>query len=183
MPEDCSTAALAAIASWLAWRALSALCLTVLVSSSMDAAVSSSELACSSVRDDSSWLPAAIWALAVPTESTPKRTSETTRTRRSRMRCIAASSWAISSRPSTTIVRVRSPSAIAFDASTACCSDRVMVLASMMPKAMANPVPSSMAVPARVRKTPYRAVAASNSFLASVNCSSISASTPSPTGL
>jgi hypothetical protein len=39
--------------------------LTVEVSSSIEAAVCSSELACSSVREDRSWLPAAIWPEAV----------------------------------------------------------------------------------------------------------------------
>ena len=62
-------------ASWLAWRALSAFCLTVLVSSSIEAAVCSSELACSSVRDDRSWLPVAIWLEAVAIVSVPVRTS------------------------------------------------------------------------------------------------------------
>ena len=47
-------------ASWLAWRALSAFCFTVEVSSSIEEAVSSSELACCSVRDDRSRLPEAI---------------------------------------------------------------------------------------------------------------------------
>ena len=50
----------AAPASALAWRALSAFWRTVEVSSSIDEAVSSSELACSSVRDDRSRLPCAI---------------------------------------------------------------------------------------------------------------------------
>ena len=50
-------------ASWLAWRALSAFCLTVEPSSSIDAAVSSSALACCSVRWHRSSLPWAIWAL------------------------------------------------------------------------------------------------------------------------
>ena len=45
--------------------ALSAFCFTVLVSSSIEEAVSSSELACSSVRCDRSALPAAIWPEAV----------------------------------------------------------------------------------------------------------------------
>jgi len=44
-------------ASWLACRAFSAFCLTVAVSSSIEEAVSSSELACSSVRCDRSALP------------------------------------------------------------------------------------------------------------------------------
>jgi hypothetical protein len=65
-PWAATVEALTAI--WLAWRALSAFWRTVELSSSMDAAVSSSALACSSVRPDRSWLPAAICALA---EATP----------------------------------------------------------------------------------------------------------------
>ncbi len=60
-------------ASELAWRALSAFCFTMLVSSSMLEAVSSSELACSSVRCDRSALPAAISCAAERTESLPRR--------------------------------------------------------------------------------------------------------------
>jgi hypothetical protein len=81
VPTTCSTTAPprsatpdAACASRLAWRALSAFCLTVEVSSSIDAAVSSSELACCSVRLERSWLPAAICWLAVPIASVPLRT-------------------------------------------------------------------------------------------------------------
>ncbi|MNC14037.1 hypothetical protein D3C75_618030 [compost metagenome] len=44
-------------ANWLAWRAFSAFCLTVAVNCSMLAAVSSSEAACCSVREDRSLLP------------------------------------------------------------------------------------------------------------------------------
>jgi hypothetical protein len=44
----------------LAWRALSAFCFLVALSSSIDAAVFSSALACSSVWADQSWLP---WAI------------------------------------------------------------------------------------------------------------------------
>ena len=51
----------AEMASLLAWLEFSALCLTVEVSSSIDAAVSSSELACNSVLDDRSRLP---WAIS-----------------------------------------------------------------------------------------------------------------------
>ena len=68
-------------ANWFAWRALSAFCLTVLVSSSMEAAVCASELACSSVRDDKSTLPAAIWLEAVAMVSVPWRTWPTIPTR------------------------------------------------------------------------------------------------------
>ena len=62
----------------LASRAELALCSTVLVSSSMDAAVSSRLLACDSVRADRSWLPLAISLDATCTPSTSRRTSETT---------------------------------------------------------------------------------------------------------
>ena len=54
----------APIASWLAWRALSAFCLTVEVSSSIDDAVSSRLDACYSVRRERSALPAAICCVA-----------------------------------------------------------------------------------------------------------------------
>ena len=49
-------AAVALPASWVAWRAVSALCLTVAVISSIDAAVCCRLLACSSVR----WLRSAL---------------------------------------------------------------------------------------------------------------------------
>ena len=61
----------AASASWLAWWALSAFWRTVEVSSSIEAAVSSSELACCSVRADRSRLPAAISFDAVAIERVP----------------------------------------------------------------------------------------------------------------
>ena len=65
-------------ASWLAWRAVSADWLTVAVSCSMLAAVSSRLEAVCSVRADRSWLPLAISTDADETESTPWRTSLTT---------------------------------------------------------------------------------------------------------
>ncbi|MCW0461631.1 hypothetical protein NB717_002699 [Xanthomonas sacchari] len=55
----CEATAAAPVASWLAWRACSAFCLTVEVSSSIEAAVSSRLAACCSVRRDRSSLPAA----------------------------------------------------------------------------------------------------------------------------
>ncbi len=58
-PPWVATAA-APTASWLAWRACSAFCLTVAVSSSSEAAVSSRLAACCSVRRDRSSLPVAI---------------------------------------------------------------------------------------------------------------------------
>ena len=57
-PLMATTLALSAI--WLPWRALSAFCFTVLVSSSIDAAVSPSALDCRSVRLEKSLLPCAI---------------------------------------------------------------------------------------------------------------------------
>ncbi|QJD90896.1 hypothetical protein HH213_12885 [Duganella dendranthematis] len=71
--------------------------MTVLVSSSIDDAVSSSALACSSVRDDRSRLPAAISVDAVVIVSVPLRTSPTMRTRLADMRCSACSSLPVSS--------------------------------------------------------------------------------------
>ena len=84
-------------ASWLAWRALSAFCLTVEVSSSIEAAVSSSELACCSVRDDRSRLPVAICALAVDTFATTPCTCCSDACRAVRMPSIARSSRPVSS--------------------------------------------------------------------------------------
>ncbi|MNN34202.1 hypothetical protein D3C81_1479970 [compost metagenome] len=61
-PPRCAARA-AVAASWLAWRALSAFWPTVAVSCSMLEAVSSSEAACSMVREDKLRLPSAIsWA-------------------------------------------------------------------------------------------------------------------------
>ncbi|MCW0405832.1 hypothetical protein NB689_002989 [Xanthomonas sacchari] len=56
----CEATAAAPAASWLAWRAYSAFCLTVEVSSSIEAAVRSRLAACCSVRRDRSPLPLAI---------------------------------------------------------------------------------------------------------------------------
>ncbi len=84
-------------ASWLAWRALSALCRTVLVSCSMAAAVCCSELACSSVREDRSWLPASISFDAVAMLSVPARTRPTTCARLVFMSLSACSNCPVSS--------------------------------------------------------------------------------------
>ena len=82
----CATTALpraaisdAPCASWLAWRALSAFWRTVDVSSSIDAAVSSSAPACCSVRADRSALPWLISVLATATLSELWRTRASTR--------------------------------------------------------------------------------------------------------
>ncbi len=81
----CTATVEALCANWLAWRALSAFCLTVEESSSMLAAVSSRALAWLSVRALRSWLPWAIWLLAAATDSEPERTVATTLARLSRM--------------------------------------------------------------------------------------------------
>jgi hypothetical protein len=60
----------------------------VLVSSSIDDAVSSSELACDSVRDDKSILPDAISVDALEIASVPVRTSPMIFAMLSRMDCM-----------------------------------------------------------------------------------------------
>ncbi|CUJ76485.1 Uncharacterised protein [Achromobacter xylosoxidans] len=109
-PRSATSDALAA--SWFAWRALSAFCLTVEASSSIEAAVSSSEAACCSVRLDRSVLPAAISCEPVLISSTPRRTEETVRVRLSCMRLRAANNWPISLVLRTSTRAVRSPPAM-----------------------------------------------------------------------
>ncbi|KGS00044.1 hypothetical protein X948_3588 [Burkholderia pseudomallei MSHR5608] len=98
-------------ASPLACCAFSAFCRTVDVSSSMLAAVSCSDAACSSVREDRSRLPAAIWPDAVATASLPMRTRSTTRFRLSFMSPSALSNCPVSSFDAAPMCVVRSPSA------------------------------------------------------------------------
>ncbi len=76
-------------ASWLAWLALSAFCCTVDISSSMAEAVSSSELACCSVREDRSRFPLAISRVAVPMVSDAPRMRPMVCTSAPRMRPMA----------------------------------------------------------------------------------------------
>src|SRR5450830_999295 len=102
----------AAPASALAWRALSAFCRTAEVSCSIEEAVSSSELACSSVRDDRSRLPWAISLEAVWMVSVPERTWLTMPTSLSRMTFMANSRLALSWL-AVRISTLKSPSAIA----------------------------------------------------------------------
>ncbi len=85
-----SAAWLASWASRLACTALSALCLTVALSCSMAAAVSSSADACCSVRTDSSLLPCAICIEALAMLSLLVRTWATMPERLTHMRRIAA---------------------------------------------------------------------------------------------
>ncbi|OOV09027.1 hypothetical protein RF819_09550 [Rhodoferax fermentans] len=110
-PPCCATAE-ALMASWLAVRADSAFCLTVAPSSSMLAEVSSSALACCSVRADRSWLASAISELAVATPSEPLRTLLTTSTRLACIKDKASSSSPTSSRLACKMRAVRSPLAV-----------------------------------------------------------------------
>ena len=113
-------------ASWLACLALSAFCLTVDDNSSMEAAVSSSAEACSSVRWLRSWLPWAICAEAVATPSALPRTPPTMAARLSFMPDKACRSCAVSSLPSHFNSTVRSPAAMRSAASTARATGRVI---------------------------------------------------------
>ncbi|MNQ86082.1 hypothetical protein D3C85_1012660 [compost metagenome] len=110
-------------ASWFACSALSAFCFTVEVSSSIDAAVCSSELACCSVREDRSSLPEAIWLDADITPATFAPTSATMAKRLALIWFNARSSPAISS-PGRTVKRTRSPPAMVRATSIASSSGR-----------------------------------------------------------
>ncbi|MCY1447713.1 hypothetical protein D9M71_643440 [compost metagenome] len=88
----------ASLASALACRALSAFCFTVAVNCSMLAAVSSSEAACCSVREERSALPPAICWAPTRIELLPSRTLPTILARLSCMSRMAASSWPTSLR-------------------------------------------------------------------------------------
>jgi len=136
-------------ASLLAWRALSAFCFTVDVSSSIDEAVSSSELACCSVRDDKSWLPAAISADAVAMVSVPLRTWPTMPTRLSFMVFRACMSWPVSSRLCAVMVLVRSPAATVSATFTA--SRMGPVIERVIHQAKPMPI-STAATPMMMRK-------------------------------
>ena len=83
-------------ASWVAVRTVSALSLTVAFISSMEAAVCSRLLACSSVRWLRSALPEAIWLAPVAIDSLLCRTSATTRARPARMSSMARSRLEVS---------------------------------------------------------------------------------------
>jgi len=93
----------------LALTALSAFCLTVEPSCSIEAAVCCRALACCSVRVDRLWLPWAISELAVDTLIDPSRTPATRPERLWRMASMAATSEAISSLPRATSGRARLP--------------------------------------------------------------------------
>jgi len=100
----------AVLASTLASRAFSAFLRTVLVISSIEEAVSSSELACCSVRSDRSLLPVEISSAARETVSESWRTEDTTEVSDTCMRCRADSTLAVSL-GATFSLPVRSPPA------------------------------------------------------------------------
>ncbi len=140
----CTATVLAFMASWLAWRALSAFWRTVAPSCSMEAAVSSRALAWLSVRPDRSWLPCEISALADATLSALARTPATTRARLPCMWPSAFSSAAASSRPWAWMDWVRSPSAIKPAPRTANCkgpvTERLNKIAAPAPTSSATAV-------------------------------------------
>ncbi len=113
-------AALAVPASRVAVPAVSALLVTVEVSSSIDAAVCCRFAACSSVRWLRSALPCAIWWLPVATDSADWRTWRRTSSRRTRMFSSARTNRPISSSASLRQGRVMSPSAIEVTATPSC---------------------------------------------------------------
>ena len=135
----------AAWASWLACLALSAFRRTVVPNCSMVAAVSSSALACCSVRWLRSWLPWAICALAEATLSAFPRTSITTRAKALCISPMAEIKGENSSRLESVTARVKSPSrtrwAVSLTSRTRPRSPLPMVQASSIkPTAMAMPI-------------------------------------------
>ncbi|MNT10792.1 hypothetical protein D3C72_1456410 [compost metagenome] len=96
----------------LAWCAWAVFCFTAVASSSMLAAVSSSEAACSSVREDRLVLPDAISAAPVLISFTLRRTSATVRVKLSCIRFKAANNTPISLSAMAATRCVRSPEAM-----------------------------------------------------------------------
>ncbi|CAM3513725.1 hypothetical protein ACAN107058_07830 [Paracidovorax anthurii] len=146
MVPPCSAACAARAASWLASRAVSELVLTVLLSSSIEAAVSSRLLACCSVRWLRSALPMAISAAPVAMFSLPLRTWPTMFTSWPFMCCRACSSAAGSSLPWMSKVEVRSPWATAVATATPVSSGWVMERVTAT--ASASPLSSDTAITA-----------------------------------
>ncbi len=131
VPITCAMARAAALrhgraerARLSAWRALSLLLRTVPVSSIIDEAVSSSALACASVRADRSALPLAISLDATAMVPVPPRTCPTSAARLLFMSRSACSSWPVSSLPSATILLLRSPAATALRHAQGICERR-----------------------------------------------------------
>ncbi|OFA04380.1 hypothetical protein DUGA2_19240 [Duganella sp. HH101] len=157
-------------ASSLAWRALSAFCLTVPVSSSIDDAVSSSELACCSVRDDRSWLPRAISVLALAMVVVPRRTSPTMLTRLWFMSPSACSIWPVSSRELASKRVLRSPAATVRAMRTARASGRTMLRLSTHASVAAS------AMVSRPPNTSVLAVSACSESASAARCTSSTSS-------
>ena len=116
---------------------MSALCLTVAVSSSIEAAVCCRLLACSSVRWLRSALPLAICAEPVAIDSEALRTSPTMASRLVFIRFNAPSKVPISSVRSTTIAEPRSPAA------TVCATFTAMPMPPVIERT--RPSPTSVA--------------------------------------
>ncbi|CAB3914172.1 hypothetical protein LMG1860_06018 [Achromobacter denitrificans] len=156
-PRSATSEALAA--NWLAWRALSAFCFTVEASSSIEAAVSSREAACCSVRLDRSVLPAEISREPTLISSTPRRTADTVRVRLSCMRLMAANKWPISLVLRTSMRAVKSPAEILSKWVPASCSGRstVRLMKIQQPRASTRAIASITMV--TVRDTPWATAA------------------------
>ncbi len=138
-------------ASWLAWRALSAFWRTIEVISSMLDAVSSSELACSSVRCDRSALPAAICLVAAPIDSEPWRTRRTVSVNAACMRARPSSRRPISSRRSMRTGCVRSPAAMRSNCASVAFSGPTMARSSSHAHPTDTTSASTMAAITRLR--------------------------------
>ena len=146
VPTTCATTqpplaatSLAELASCEAWRAVSALWRTVLLSSSIEAAVCCRLLACVSVRWLRSVLPVAIWLEPVAMFSLLWRTAPTVRIRLSFMALRAVSNWAVSSLPLVSMCEVKSPLA------TACATLTARPMGSTTPRLTTWPMPKNKA--------------------------------------
>ena len=157
-PSRATPAAVAARA--FACRALSAFWPTVEVSSSIELAVSSSVLACSSVRCDRSVLPCAIWLLVSATVRAPSATSPTSSRRRVLIPASARRSCPISSLPLASMRTVRSPSAMRCAAFTASRTGRVMERVISHEASTASRMPPAQKPPSSVRLAAALAAAA-----------------------
>ncbi len=161
-PSTTSPPRTATLEAWLTSRsaslALLAFCCTVLVSCSIDAAVSSSDEACSSVRCDRSALPCAICEDAEAMLSQPSRTSLTMRARLSFMVLSAPIRSPVSSRVATWMSVVRSPAATWRAAVTACSSGRTMPRVTSQPSNMPTATPITARATMTARNVSYRSV-------------------------
>ena len=141
----CAARCEAVITNSLAWRAFSAFCLTVWVSSSIELAVSSSEPACASVRDDKSALPSAISPDAVVIAPIPTRTCSKVVVKLIRISSSARDKSPISSLARVATLTVKSPWAMLCARSTALYKGRVMLFES----SAAHATPHTKAAPAK----------------------------------